>query len=133
MRLPKAALLFLVPIVLARFVNIVLSSRPGRKLADKAGQAELATEKGIDLAGDYAGKVAAVMTVAAASVQDKVVRLGSEPKRERTSWSQIAHDTADLLLATGGVLKVVAEFVEDKEELARRPDVQAQVGMNRAR
>ncbi|HUE75989.1 MAG TPA: hypothetical protein VMP10_04100 [Chloroflexota bacterium] len=118
MRVPKAVLLFILPLVLSKVAEMILSSKPGKNAVRRIGQPELTTEKGIDLATDYSKRAVGALGVAAIGVQQKLER--SPDDRAGFSWSNVMQDTADLLLATGGLLRISSEFVRDKEKMRRK-------------
>src|SRR5687768_634320 len=99
-RVPKTVILFILPIVLAKLAEMILSSRPGKRVANRLGQPELTTEKGVELASDYSRKVATVLGAAATDVQTKLSRTAAIERPAGVSWGLVMQDTADLLLAT---------------------------------
>ena len=119
MRGPARVLMVLaLPIVIAKFLDLFLSSRPGKALAEKSGQAVLSTDEGIELAKKYAAAgVAAVGTAAAALAGNVSPPLPALPNPRTMSMAAVLEDTAELLLATGAVVKVVGAFMRDKEKL----------------
>jgi hypothetical protein len=118
MRVPKAVLLFILPLVLSKVAQMVLSSKPGKNAVRRIGQPELATEKGVELATDYSKRVASALGVAAIGVQQKLER--SPRETAGYGWSTVMQDTAELLLATGALLRVASEFVRDKEKMRHK-------------
>jgi hypothetical protein len=106
------------PIVIAKFLDLFLSSRPGKALAEKTGQAVLSTDEGIELAKKYAAAGAAAVGTAAAALAGNVSPpLAALPNPRTMSMAAVLEDTAELLLATGAVVKVVGAFMRDKEKL----------------
>jgi ABC-type branched-subunit amino acid transport system permease subunit len=119
MRGPARLLLILaVPLALGKFLEVFLSSKPGKALAARTGQAVLATDEGIDLAKKYAQAsavaVGTAMTALAGNVNPPLQAL---PNPKTMSMAAVIEDTAELLLATGAVIKVVGSFIRDKEKL----------------
>ena len=119
MRGPARLLLVLaLPVVLGKFLEMFLSSKPGKALASKTGQAVLATDEGVDLAKKYAMASAAALGTAATAFAGNVnPPLQSLPNPKTMSMAAVIEDTAELLLATGAVVKVVGSFIRDKEKL----------------
>ena len=120
MRGPARLLLILVlPLITAKFLDAFLTSKPGKKVADKIGMPELSTDEGIDMAQKYAAAGSAALSAAATALTAKVgypvTPMGPNPKT--LSWAAIASDTAELLIATGAMVKVVGDFMKDREEL----------------
>lgn len=117
----KAALIFLAPALLAKGLDLFLKSESGRKLANRTGNEVLATPEGREIAKKYTGM--AVGAVGGALSAKKIelgegLRTIAGPKR--TDWLGVAEDTAALLLATGALIKAVADFVREKRRAAQR-------------
>ena len=119
MRGPARVLMVLaLPIVIAKFLELFLSSRPGKALAERTGQTMLATDEGIELAKRYASAGATAIGTAAAALAGNVSpSLEALPNPRTMSMAAVLEDTAELLLATGAVVKVVGAFMRDKEKL----------------
>ena len=119
MRGPARILMVLaLPLVLGKFLELFLSSKPGKALAAKTGQAVLATDEGVDLAKKYAMASAAAIGTAATALAGNVnPPLQALPNPKTMSMAAVIEDTAELLLATGAVIKVVGSFIRDKEKL----------------
>jgi hypothetical protein len=106
------------PIVLAKFLELFLSSRPGKALTERTGQAVLSTDEGIELAKKYAAAGAAALGTASTALAGNISPpLQALPNPRTMSMAAVIEDTAELLLATGAVVKVVGAFMRDKEKL----------------
>lgn len=115
MRGPARLLLALaLPLVLGKFLELFLNSKPGKRLAEKAGQAVLATDEGLDLTKKYAAAGAAALGTAVTVLGGNVSPL---PNPRIMSMAAVIEDTAELLLASGAVIKVVGAFMRDREKL----------------
>jgi hypothetical protein len=106
------------PFVVAKFLELFLSSKPGKALAEKAGQAVLSTDEGIELAKKYAAAGAAAVGAASVALGGNAnPPLQALPNPKTMSMAAVIEDTAELLLATGAVVKVIGAFTRDKEKL----------------
>jgi hypothetical protein len=106
------------PVIVAKFLELFLSTRPGKALAERTGQAVLSTDEGIDLAKKYAAAGAAAVGAAVTALAGNVSPpLQALPNPRTMSMAAVLEDTAELLLATGAVVKVVGAFMRDKEKL----------------
>jgi hypothetical protein len=109
------------PMVIAKFLDLFLSSRPGKALAERAGQAVLSTDEGIELAKKYAAAGATAVGAATAALRGSAsAPLPALPNPRTMSMAAVLEDTAELLLATGAVVKVVGAFMRDKEKLTAK-------------
>lgn len=122
MKGPARLLVILVlPIVIGKILEVFLSSAPGRKLAEKSGNGMLATEEGIDMARKYGSAGLAAATTAATALMNRASLVpDARPDPKALSFAAIAQDTAELLLATGALVKVAGDFMKDREELKVR-------------
>lgn len=122
MRGPARLLVVLVlPLVLGKFLQVFLGSDAGRKVTAKVGMGELSSEEGIDMAVKYASAGAAAVSTAVTALGNKAqVANGAVPNPRSLATAAIAQDTAELLLATGALVKVVGDFLKDREELRVR-------------
>ena len=115
----RLLLTFTLPFVLGKLVEVVLGSAPGQKLAVKSGWGELTTPDGINMASKYAttavGALALIYTTMSARQEYKgVPAIGGAPV---VSNAAIAVDAGEILLAVGGVVKVVGDFLQDRNTL----------------
>lgn len=119
MKGPARLLVILVlPIVLGKVLELFLSSGPGKKVAANVGVGDLTTEEGIEMAKKYAAAGAAAASTAATALAGKAqMATGAVPNPKALATSAVAQDTAELLLATGALVKVVGDFLKDREEL----------------
>lgn len=119
MRGPARLLVILVlPIVLGKVLGLFLSSSPGRKVATNVGMGDLTTEEGIDMAKKYAAAAGVAASTAATALMGKVqMTAGAVPNPKAVATAAVAQDTAELLLATGALVKVIGDFLKDREEL----------------
>jgi hypothetical protein len=116
---PARLLVVLVlPLVIGKLLELFLSSGPGRSVAEKAGIGELTTGEGIDLAKKYASAAGAAVATAATALTSSVPQpLYPLTSAKTASYAAVAQDTAELLIATGALVKVVGDFLKDRERL----------------
>jgi hypothetical protein len=116
---PARLLVILVlPLIIGKVLEVFLSSGPGRKVAEKAGVAELSTAEGVEVAKKYAAAGSAAIGTAATALAGRVQQTPhAVPNPKNLSYAAVAADTAELLLATGALVKVVGDFIRDREEL----------------
>jgi hypothetical protein len=116
---PARLLVILVlPLVLGKVLQLFLGSGAGKKLTANVGMGELSTEEGIDMASKYASAGAAAVSTALTALGNKThLATGAVPSPKSLATAAIAQDTAELLLATGALVKVVGDFLKDREEL----------------
>ena len=119
MRGPARLLIVLaLPFAIAKFLDLFLSSKPGKALAERTGQAVLSTDEGIELAKKYAAAGANALGTAATALAGNVnPPVAALPNPRTMSMAAVIEDTAELLLATGAIVKVVGAFMRDKEKL----------------
>lgn len=122
MKGPARLLVVLVlPLIIGKVLEFFLSSGPGRKAAEKVGAGELTTTEGVEVAKKYAAAGAGAISVAATALAGRVQQAPhAVPNPKNLSYSAVAADTAELLLATGALVKVVGDFLRDREELKVR-------------
>lgn len=114
----RLAVILLLPIVIAKVLDIFLNSGAGRKLASKSGYAELTTDEGVEMAKKYTAAGAAALGTAVTALGNRAQLVpNAPPNLKRLSMAAVIQDTAELLLATGAVVKVVGDFMRDREEL----------------
>jgi hypothetical protein len=102
----------LLPVIVGKLVEMYLRSRSGQAAMARVGSAELSTPAGIALARDYVGTGSAALGAAIGALST------SPPARAvGTSAATIALDTAELLIAAGGLVKVVGDFLRDRDRL----------------
>ncbi|TAK24755.1 MAG: hypothetical protein EPO26_05970 [Chloroflexota bacterium] len=115
MRGPTRLLILLVlPFVIGKALETFLTSRAGRAVANRAGQPEMATEAGIEMAKQYVSASAQAATGAVSALR------GERVTARRGGVAAIAEDTAELLLAAGAAVKIVSSFLRDRERLRAR-------------
>ena len=119
MKGPARLLVVLVlPLIIGKVLELFLSSSPGKSVARKAGVAELTTEEGIEMAKKYAAAAGGAVSMAATALTRPVSPATNPlPNPRNMAYSAVAQDTAELLLATGALVKVVGDFLKDREQL----------------
>lgn len=122
MRGPARLLLILaLPLVIAKVLEVFLSSGAGRRLTVNRGMAELTTEEGVSMAKKYGAAAAGALGVAATALANRSeVIPDGVIEDQRVSTAAVVQDTAELLLATGALAKVVGDFLRDRERLRIR-------------
>jgi hypothetical protein len=114
----RLLVIFVLPLVLGKALAMFLGSGAGRKLAARVGAAELATEEGIEMASRYASAGAGAISGAVSALTNKAeLAAGAVPNPKALMTAAVARDTAELLLATGALVKVIGDFLKDREEL----------------
>jgi hypothetical protein len=109
------------PLILGKVLQVFLGTGAGRKLVESAGMGELGTEEGIDMATKYASAGAGAVSAALTAIGNKTqLATGAVPNANALMTAAVAQDTAELLLATGALVKVVGDFLKDREELRVR-------------
>ena len=119
MKGPARLLVVLVlPLIIGKVLELFLSSGAGKSVARKAGVGELTTEEGIEMAKKYAAAAGGAVSLATTALTKPVAQATSPvPNPRNMSYAAIAQDTAELLLATGALVKVVGDFLKDREQL----------------
>jgi hypothetical protein len=119
---PARLLVVLVlPMVIAKVLEIFLSSGAGKSAARKAGMGELTTDEGVEMAKKYAAAAGGAVSLAATALTKPVSQATNPlPNPRNMAYSAVAQDTAELLLATGALVKVVGDFLKDREQLKVR-------------
>jgi len=99
-------------------IKKVLTSSPGRGLLGRLGHAEIGTLEGADAASK---KVKQGIELAR-SLSRPEQRAGAQVERAPTGprWVRTLRDAAEMLLATGALLKAVSDFVREDERLRKR-------------
>jgi len=116
---PARLLIVLVlPLIVGKVLEMFLSSSPGQKAVAKVGMGELSTDEGIEMAKKYAAAAGGAVSAAAAALTKPATQASSPlPNPRNMALSAVAQDTAELLLATGALVKVVGDFLKDREQL----------------
>jgi hypothetical protein len=116
---PARLLVVLVlPLIIGKVLELFLSTGPGKSVARRAGVADLTPDEGIEMAKKYAAAAGGAVSAAATALTAPVVHASSPlPNPRNMALSAIAQDTAELLLATGALVKVVGDFLKDREQL----------------
>jgi hypothetical protein len=113
---PARLLVVLVlPLIIGKVLELFLSSSPGKAVARKAGVAELTTEEGVEMAKKYAAAAGGAVSMAATALTKPAS--SPLPNPRNMAYSAVAQDTAELLLATGALVKVIGDFLKDREQL----------------
>ncbi|MBI3968977.1 MAG: hypothetical protein HY329_25335 [Chloroflexi bacterium] len=116
-KLATTAIILASPFVVASVVTTFLGTGTGKRLARKIGNPELATMEGRAVVKKYTQGITGLAVTTYARLATK------EPNRiQRASgvdWSNLTSDVAELCIATGGILKVVSSFIEERNELRR--------------
>ena len=115
----RLLLTFALPFVIGKVVELALGTSPGQKLATKSGWGELTTPDGINVASKYAtaavGALALIYTTLSARREYKgELTAGTVPVATNAA---IAVDAGEILLAVGGIVKVVGDFMQDRNTL----------------
>ena len=114
----RLLVVMVLPLIIGKLLELFLSSSPGKSVARKAGVAELTTEEGIDMAKKYAAAAGGAVSMAATALTKPVTQASPPlPNPRNMAYSAVAQDTAELLLATGALVKVVGDFLKDREQL----------------
>jgi hypothetical protein len=108
--------------LVSELVRRLLLSGAGRAVAERVGHPELATFEGAHAASKEAKR--AVGLVKQITQPPPALVEPAPPVAPR--WVGVARDSAEMLLAAGGVLKTLADVVQQDEKLRRR------VGSSRA-
>jgi hypothetical protein len=117
----RLLIVMVLPLVIGKVLELFLSSSPGKSVARKAGVAELTTDEGIEMAKRYAAAAGGAVSMAATALTKPVTQASPAlPNPRNMAYSAVAQDTAELLLATGALVKVVGDFLKDREQLKVR-------------
>lgn len=116
----RGILFFVGSFLIGEIVRRLLTSTLGRSVADRVGHPELATMEGASAASKEVKRaVGFVKTITSPPPTPE-----PEPApANRARWVGIARDSAEMLLAAGGVLKTLSDFVQEDEKLRRRVQV----------
>ncbi len=104
------------PLVVGRLIEIVLTTPPGKRLADATGNPGLASAEGRRIVRKYSGAAAAVAFGAALALARPPAEQAAKP---RGKMETVRH-LSELLLAAGALLKVAVDFAHDRQEMERR-------------
>lgn len=102
--------------VVSWLVRTLLTSSPSRSLLDRIGHPELGTLDGAHQAGKEARRAVGFVKQLTQNTEAKTE--AARPLAPR--WVGIARDSAEMLLAAGGVLKTLADVVQQDEKLRRQ-------------
>ncbi|MBX6770712.1 MAG: hypothetical protein IRY83_03235 [Chloroflexi bacterium] len=109
---------FLLTLAIGEVIKRGLTSRPGRALLGRAGHPELATLEG---ASEASKKVTHGIS-SLRSLFRRPSRLAAATERPAAgaAWIRMIRDAAEMLLATGTLLKAIADFAREDERLRER-------------
>lgn len=113
----RGILFFIGSFLVGEVVRRLLTSAIGRTVADRVGHPELATMEGASAASKEVKRaVGFVKTITSPPPTPEPDLAASTAPR----WVGIARDSAEMLLAAGGILKTLSDFVQEDEKLRRR-------------
>ncbi len=105
-------------LIIGEVVKRTLTSGPGRGLLGRVGHPELATLEGADAASKKVRQ--GIDFVRSLTPRGQKEAAPRERPLPVPRWVRIVSDTSEMLLATGGVLKAIADFVREDERLRKR-------------
>ncbi|MGH2460211.1 MAG: hypothetical protein ACRDIY_15250 [Chloroflexota bacterium] len=104
-------------LVIGEIIKKLLTSRLGRTVLGRAGHPELATLEG---ANEASKKVKQGVDLARSLTREEQPAAPRERASVGPRWARIARDASEMLLATGGLLRAVSDFVHEDEQLRKR-------------
>lgn len=104
-------------IVIGEILKRVLTSGLGRALMGRLGHPELATLEGAEEAKKKLKQ--GIQLVRSLSRPEPEAAARERPSAS-SGWLRTVRDAAEMLLATGGLLKAVADFIREDEHLRQR-------------
>ncbi len=104
-------------LVVGEVIKRLLTSRAGRAILGRAGHPELATLEG---AGEASKKIKQGIELARTLTMEPPPAVSHVQPPTGPRWARIARDASEMLLATGGLLKAVSDFIHDDEQLRKR-------------
>ncbi|MCL4458308.1 MAG: hypothetical protein M1136_08490 [Chloroflexi bacterium] len=106
--------LLLAPLFAARLIDLILRTPWGKNLAEQTDSRFLTTGKGRGLIGKYTKKFIKVLARTVERRRQRATKVGMEPLAQGTGWVGLLADVAELMLATGTMIKVVTDFLKEK-------------------
>ena len=116
----KLLALFLAPLIISRLVALAFSFGPGRKLSGRLLGEGISPGDVVDLAQKYSRSASEVVLESAVKWRDEGLPLRRAARARRLYWPAIAADASELLLSAGTLVKVISEFLRDREKLQRQ-------------
>ncbi len=105
-------------LIIGEVIKRALTSGPGRGLLGRVGHPELATLEGADAASKKIKQGIEFVRSLASPKQQEVAPRERPPAGPR--WLRVVSDASEMLLATGGVLKAVTDFIREDERLRKQ-------------
>jgi hypothetical protein len=114
----RGVVFLVLSLAIGQIIKRVLTSRVGRSVLGRVGHPEFATLEGAEEASKRVKQgIELVRSLAPGEPKPEVPR-EREPVGPR--WVRVVRDASEMLLVTGGLLKAVADFVREDEQLRRR-------------
>jgi hypothetical protein len=112
--------------VVARLLAVFLSSRAGERLLNRLDRRMLTPLEHRVLVQKWSGSIGKALSAAAAALaflwtgERRAGRsaVAGLVGRRQVDWVQVLQRTAEILLAVGAIVKVVGEFLEDRQKTA---------------
>jgi hypothetical protein len=111
----RAVLVLFGGAIVAKLVEMFLTSDRGQRFAQDAGLSDLTTYRGVELAQRYSRAIVGVIVGALVAVQE-TLEARAETAR-RSDWPERVQMYAQLLLAAGSMAKTVSDFLDERRQL----------------
>lgn len=117
----KTIAAFVVPMLVGRGVEVLLSTPLGSRLADALRSPTLATPEGRKVVRKYSAAAAAIAVGASVTLRGRLD--GATPaRRDRLESLGLV---AEMLLSAGALAKIATDYIKDQREVQRRHALRA--------
>ncbi|MHB1414861.1 MAG: hypothetical protein ACYC1C_06380 [Chloroflexota bacterium] len=112
----QSILVFAGPLAIGRIFELVFRTPWGKDLAQATGNSSLTTDEGRRIIRRYSGAAAAIALGLAFVLRQRPTGK-PRPQRDRVETFRLF---AELLLSGGALLKIVADYTEDRRDIEHR-------------
>ena len=106
--------------IISKLIGAILGTSPGKRLAQRVIGERADLEEAREVAQKYSHSASEVMLENAMRWREEGVPLERAAREKRLHWPSVTSDISELMLAGGAFLKVVSEFLRERERLQRR-------------
>ncbi len=111
---------FAASLVVAKVVENLLTTAPGRRLMERTGSTALLTDEGMDVVRRYSKE--AVEVVLDTLFNRRIHRDDTQRIHLHSGWANTVEDAAYIISGVGSLMRVVVDFMRERQELGSKRD-----------
>jgi hypothetical protein len=116
----RALAAILAPLLISRAVGLILRTRQGDKLAGALLGQGAGSQDAREIAQKYSQTASEVVIENAMRWREAGVPLKRAAREGKATWPALTKDIAELLTVGGTFVRVVSEFLQEREQIRRR-------------